>query len=71
MKYFIYKFVVYWKYKIHSKNSMSKSILGDTTKTNEIEVKYIHPIYGCNPVYIKHEGNLIMLPSRLCSKIFS
>jgi hypothetical protein len=33
--------------------------LCDTTKTNEIEVKYIHPIYGCNPVYIKHEGNII------------
>jgi hypothetical protein len=33
--------------------------LCDTTKTNEIEVKYTHPIYGCNPVYIKHEGNLI------------
>ena len=29
MKYFIYKFVVYWKYKIHSENSMSKSILGE------------------------------------------
>ena len=33
--------------------------LCNTTKTNEIEVKYIHPVYGCNPVYIKHEGNLI------------
>lgn len=33
--------------------------LCDTTKTNEIEVKYIYPVYGCNPVYIKHEGNLI------------
>ncbi|WP_010236407.1 hypothetical protein [Clostridium arbusti] len=30
-----------------------------TTKTNKIEVKYIHPIYGDNPVYLKHEGNLI------------
>lgn len=34
--------------------------LCDTTQTNEIEVKYIHPVYGCNPVYIKYEGNLIM-----------
>ena len=33
--------------------------LCDTTQTNEIEVKYIHPVYGCNPVYIKHEGNII------------
>ena len=33
--------------------------LCDTTKTNEIEVKYIHPVYGCSPVYIKHEGNII------------
>jgi len=33
--------------------------LCDTTRTNEIEVKYIHPVYGCNPVYIKYEGNLI------------
>lgn len=33
--------------------------LCDTTKTDEIEVKYIHPVYGCNPVYIKQEGNLI------------
>lgn len=33
--------------------------LCDTTKTNEIEVKYIHPVYGDNPVYLKHEGNLI------------
>lgn len=33
--------------------------LCDTTQTNEIEVKYIHPVYGCNPVYIKHEGNNI------------
>ncbi|SFD28655.1 hypothetical protein [Clostridium uliginosum] len=31
----------------------------DTTQTNQIEVKYIHPVYGCNPVYIKYEGNLI------------
>lgn len=30
-----------------------------TTQTNEIEVKYIHPVYGGNPVYIKHEGNII------------
>ncbi|OCA97907.1 MaoC family dehydratase [Clostridium beijerinckii] len=33
--------------------------LCDTTKTKEIEVKYIYPVYGCTPVYIKHEGNLI------------
>ncbi|WP_027626140.1 MaoC family dehydratase [Clostridium lundense] len=33
--------------------------LCDTTQTNKIEVKYIHPVYGCNPVYIKYEGNLI------------
>jgi len=33
--------------------------LRDTTQTNEIEVKYIHPVYGCNPVYIKQEGNII------------
>jgi len=33
--------------------------LCDTTQTNEIEVKYIHPVYGCNPVYIEYEGNLI------------
>lgn len=33
--------------------------LCDTTKTNKIEVKYIHPVYGENPVYTKYEGNLI------------
>lgn len=33
--------------------------LCDTTETNKIEVKYVHPIYGDNPVYLKHEGNLI------------
>lgn len=33
--------------------------LCDTTQTNEIEVKYIHPVYGCNPVCIRHEGNII------------
>lgn len=33
--------------------------LCDTTQTKEIEVKYIHPVYGCNPVYIKHEGDII------------
>jgi len=33
--------------------------LCDTTETNNIEVKYIHPVYGCNPVYIKREGNII------------
>jgi hypothetical protein len=33
--------------------------LCDTTQTNEIEVKYIHPVYGGNPVYIKHERNII------------
>jgi len=42
--------------------------LCDTTKANEIEVKYIHPVYGDTPVYIKHEGNLIKgySNSRLC-----
>jgi len=34
--------------------------LCDTTQAKEIEVKYIHPVYGGNPVYLKHEGNLIM-----------
>ena len=33
--------------------------LCDTTQTNEIELKYLNPVYGCNPVYIKYEGNLI------------
>lgn len=33
--------------------------LCDTTQSNEIEVKYIHPVYGGNPVYIKHEENVI------------
>ncbi len=33
--------------------------LFDATKTNEIEVKYIHPIYGDNQVYLKHEENNI------------
>ncbi|KMT21868.1 MaoC family dehydratase [Clostridium cylindrosporum] len=33
--------------------------LCDTTKSNEIEVKYVHPVYGCNQVYIKQEGNII------------
>ena len=33
--------------------------LCDTTQTNKIEVKYIHPVYGGNPVYIKHEENII------------
>lgn len=33
--------------------------LCDTTQSNEIEVKYIHPVYGGNPVYIKREENLI------------
>ncbi|WP_160686475.1 hypothetical protein [Clostridium sp. C2-6-12] len=33
--------------------------LCNTTQAKEIEVKYIHPVYGCNPVYIKHEGNII------------
>ncbi len=33
--------------------------LCDTTQTNEIEVKYTHPVYGGTPVYIKCEGNLI------------
>ncbi|AZV57794.1 MaoC family dehydratase [Clostridium sp. AWRP] len=33
--------------------------LCDTIQTNEIEVKYVHPVYGGNPVYIKYEENLI------------
>ncbi|ADL51223.1 hypothetical protein [Clostridium cellulovorans] len=33
--------------------------LCDTTETRDIEVKYIHPVYGCNPVYIKHDDNII------------
>ncbi|MPN02214.1 hypothetical protein SDC9_149428 [bioreactor metagenome] len=33
--------------------------LCDTTQSNDIEVKYIYPVYGCNPVYIKDEGNII------------
>jgi hypothetical protein len=33
--------------------------LCDTTQSNEIEVKYIHPVYGGNLVYIKREENLI------------
>ncbi|AGY75160.1 MaoC family dehydratase [Clostridium autoethanogenum] len=33
--------------------------LCDTSQTNEIEVKYVHPVYSGNPVYIKYEGNLI------------
>lgn len=33
--------------------------LCETLKTNDIEVKYIHPVYGDNPVYIKHEKNII------------
>lgn len=33
--------------------------LCDTTQTNEIEVKYIYPVHGDNPVYIKHEENII------------
>jgi hypothetical protein len=42
--------------------------LCETTQANELEVKYIHPVYGCNPVYIKHEGNLIngFSNSKLC-----
>lgn len=34
--------------------------LCDTTKSNHIEVKYVHPVYGENSVYIKHDGNTIM-----------
>ncbi len=34
--------------------------LCNTTQAKEIEVKYIHPVYGGNPVYIKYEENLIM-----------
>lgn len=33
--------------------------LCDTVKTNEIEVKYVNPVYGCTPVYIMYERNLI------------
>ncbi|WP_238885434.1 hypothetical protein [Clostridium sp. YIM B02551] len=33
--------------------------LCSTTKASEIEVKYVSPVYGCNPVYLKHEGNVI------------
>lgn len=33
--------------------------LCDTTQTDKIEVKYIYPVYGENPVYIKQKGNLI------------
>ena len=33
--------------------------LCETTQTNKIEVKYIHPVYGDNPVYLKHEENII------------
>jgi hypothetical protein len=33
--------------------------LCNTIEAKEIEVKYIHPVYGCNPVYIKYEGNII------------
>lgn len=30
-----------------------------TTESNEIEIKYVYPTYGNNPVYIKQEGNII------------
>ncbi|MDS0526165.1 hypothetical protein NNC19_10775 [Clostridium sp. SHJSY1] len=33
--------------------------LCNMTNANEIEVKYVHPIYGCNPVYIKVDENII------------
>jgi hypothetical protein len=33
--------------------------LCNTTGVNEIEVKFIHPVYGDNPVYLKNEGNLL------------
>lgn len=33
--------------------------LCDSTQANEIEVKYSYPVYGCNPVYLKYEKNLI------------
>lgn len=33
--------------------------LYNSTKVNEIEVKYVHPIYGCSPVYLKQEENNI------------
>ncbi|MBW9143999.1 MaoC family dehydratase [Clostridium sp. CM028] len=32
--------------------------LCNKTQTNKIEVKYIYPVYGDNPIYLKHEGNL-------------
>jgi hypothetical protein len=33
--------------------------LCEITKANEIEVKYIYPVYGNNPVYILKESNTI------------
>jgi hypothetical protein len=33
--------------------------LCESTKAKKIEVKYIHPVYGDNPVYLKHDGNII------------
>lgn len=44
--------------------------LCETTETDEIEVKYIHPVYGCNPVYLESVGNLFkgFSNSTLCFK---
>ncbi|MBV4419298.1 hypothetical protein KM800_08130 [Clostridium tyrobutyricum] len=33
--------------------------LCESTKAKKIEVKYIHPVYGDNLVYLKQEGNVI------------
>lgn len=33
--------------------------LCESTKAKKIEVKYIHPVYGDNSVYLKHDGNII------------
>lgn len=33
--------------------------LCDTTKADEIDVKYVHPVYGDNPVYLLREDNTI------------
>lgn len=39
-----------------------------TTESNEIEIKFVYPTYGNNPVYIKQEGNIIKgySNSKLC-----
>lgn len=33
--------------------------LFNTAKTNKIEIKYVHPVYGNDPVYILREENII------------